>query len=388
MFAAIYIAVNAIITDVNTNGFSVDSLFRNKVFYTLIVSVMSTYGIWLIASLLMFDPWHMFTSLIQYMLLSPTYTNVLNVYAFCNTHDITWGTKGDDKPEELPDAKTGKDGQGKIDLPDEVDLNTQYEKELRVFGSPEVKVAKAPTAKQEAEAQEDYYRGVRTVVVLVWMIMNFALCAVVLSSAGVEKIVTGDDGRTEEEVKSERANIYLSIVLWSVAGLSAFKFLGAMWFLVVRMFRGVWMTSFIVEGYRIPNDYGYLMYLVGLWLRVSWGVDEAGFRVCWGVLITFSSILLSVMQGYLEYIPEQPKFSIVLFSSSLLWHAVIYLMNNIITSILVLLSLTLIVHTINMEKWESKLQHLLHSQSTTRRRMIGASTDPQASYHPWVHKTM
>lgn len=237
MFAAIFIAVNAIITDLNKNGFSIDSLFKNQVFYTLIVSVMSTYGIWLVASLLMFDPWHMITSLIQYMLLSPTYTNVLNVYAFCNTHDISWGTKGDDKAETLPSVNT-KDGQGKTDLPDEGDLDAQYERELQVFGRKEVKVEKPPTPAQIEEKQMDYYRGVRTVVVLIWMITNFALCAVVLSTAGVEKIVP-DNGLTEEEIKNNRANVYLSVVLWSVAGLSAFKFLGAMWFLIVRMFRGV-----------------------------------------------------------------------------------------------------------------------------------------------------
>lgn len=237
MFAAIFIVVDAIRTDLSQHSFSVDSLFQNQVFATLIVSVMSTYGIWLIASLLMFDPWHMFTSLVQYMLLSPTYTNVLNVYAFCNTHDISWGTKGDDKPDALPSVNT-KDGQGKTDLPDEGDLNAQYERELQVFGRKLVKEVKAPTAAQIEEKQMDYYRGVRTFVVLVWMIMNFALAAVVLSSAGVDKLVP-DQGQTEEEIKANRANIYLSVVLWSVAGLSAFKFLGAMWFLVVRMFRGV-----------------------------------------------------------------------------------------------------------------------------------------------------
>jgi chitin synthase len=31
----------------------------------------------------------------------------------------------------------------------------------------------------------------------------------------------------------------MTIILWSVAGLSAFKFIGALWFLIVRMFRGV-----------------------------------------------------------------------------------------------------------------------------------------------------
>lgn len=237
MFAAIYIAVIAIITDVNdSDGFSVDQLFKNEVFYTLIVSVMSTFGIWLIASLLMFDPWHMFTSLPQYMLLTPTYTNVLNVYAFCNTHDVSWGTKGDDKAEKLPSVNT-KDGTAKTDLPDEGDLNAQYQRELAVFATKFKEVKQPPTAAQLQEKQMDYYRGVRTGVVLIWMITNFALVAVVLSAGGLDTIVSGKDASDDDE--TERSNVYMSIVLWSVAALSAFKFIGACWFLVVRMFRGV-----------------------------------------------------------------------------------------------------------------------------------------------------
>lgn len=217
-------------------GFNIDDLFKNKVFYMLIISVMSTYGIWLIASLIMFDPWHMFTSLVQYMLLTPTWTNVLNVYAFCNTHDVSWGTKGDDKVEKLPSVST-KDGAGKTDLPDEGDLNAQYQREVTLFASKFVEVKKEPTASDLQEKQMDYYRGVRTGVVLIWMVTNFALAAVVLSSAGLDKITPGD--KNNDDIELARSNIYMTIVLWSVAGLSAFKFIGAMWFLVVRMFRGV-----------------------------------------------------------------------------------------------------------------------------------------------------
>ncbi|KAJ0297384.1 hypothetical protein COL5a_003120 [Colletotrichum fioriniae] len=236
LFAAVFIAVKAIIADVNdSNGFNVSDLFKNPVFYTLIISVMSTYGIWLIASLLMFDPWHMITSFAQYMLLTPTYTNILNVYAFCNTHDISWGTKGDDGAEKLPTVST-KDGSGKTDLPDEADLNAQYERELKVFSAKFVQEVKAPTDSQKAEAQMDYYRGVRSVVVLAWMISNFGLAAVVLSAAGLERISPTANSTDDTD---GRANIYMSVVLWSVAGLSSFKFIGAMWFLVVRMFRGV-----------------------------------------------------------------------------------------------------------------------------------------------------
>ena len=49
---------------------------------------MATYGLWLYASLIAFDPWHMLTSFIQYILLSPTYINVINVYAFCNVVNL------------------------------------------------------------------------------------------------------------------------------------------------------------------------------------------------------------------------------------------------------------------------------------------------------------
>ncbi|EPB85774.1 hypothetical protein HMPREF1544_07443, partial [Mucor circinelloides 1006PhL] len=39
-------------------------------------------------STLPLDAWHMSTS----VFLVSSYTNVLNVYAFCNTHDVSWGT--------------------------------------------------------------------------------------------------------------------------------------------------------------------------------------------------------------------------------------------------------------------------------------------------------
>ena len=68
---------------------------------------------------------------------------------------------------------------------------------------------------------------------------NFALAAVVLSAASLDKITPGNSAQDQEERDRERSNVYMSVVLWSVAALSAFKFLGALWFLIVRMFRGV-----------------------------------------------------------------------------------------------------------------------------------------------------
>lgn len=162
------------------------------------------------------------------MLLTPTYINVLNIYAFCNTHDITWGTKGDDKAEKLPSANTKPGGKVDVDIPqDDGDLNAQYEAELAKFAQKPPKEVKAIS---EEERQADYYKGFRSAVVLAWVFCNFALGAVVLSAAGLDRF-NSNTSSTDDN----RATIYMAVVLWSVAGLSIFKFIGAMWFLVVRM---------------------------------------------------------------------------------------------------------------------------------------------------------
>lgn len=229
MFASIFITVRAVQAEVK-DGFQISELFKNSVFSTLIVSMASTYVLYFVVSFLFFDPWHMFTSFIQYLLMTPTYINILNVYAFCNTHDITWGTKGDTKPDKLGSASVTADGKIKVDVPTEdADLNTQYEKELTTFAS-KLKIEKKIPSPEDK--QEDYYKGFRSIVVLVWMFMNLALCAVVLSVGGLQVLVDPDE---QERVNNERTKIYLSTVLWSVAGLSAFRFIGACWFLISRM---------------------------------------------------------------------------------------------------------------------------------------------------------
>ena len=90
---------------------------------------------------------------IQYILLTPTYINVLNIYAFCNTHDITWGTKGDDKAEKLPSAHLKPGGKVDVNIPqDDGDLNAQYEAELeRLF----IELAKVNRAIKQGSSASD-----------------------------------------------------------------------------------------------------------------------------------------------------------------------------------------------------------------------------------------
>jgi chitin synthase len=229
MFASVFITVKSVQAEVK-NGFHVTDLFKNTVFSTLIISMASTYVLYFVVSFLFFDPWHMFTSFIQYILMTPTYINILNVYAFCNTHDITWGTKGDTKPEKLGAVNVGGDGKIKVDVPtEEADLNTQYEKELSEFSKPYVVPKKKPS---DDDKKEDYYKGFRSIIVLAWIFSNLALCAVVLQTGGLQVFVSPTQ---EQQSQDNRAKIYLSVVLWSVAGLSFFRFIGAVWFLIVRM---------------------------------------------------------------------------------------------------------------------------------------------------------
>jgi chitin synthase len=105
-------------------------------FGTFVVSLLSTYGLYIISSIIYLDPWHLFTSFVQYMLLMPSYVNVLNCYAFCNTHDVSWGTKGDNTIEtDLGIAKpmTNKEGKQTVELEmytETVDIDAAYDEAL------------------------------------------------------------------------------------------------------------------------------------------------------------------------------------------------------------------------------------------------------------------
>jgi hypothetical protein len=108
------------------------AIFGNSTFRNIILSVVSTYGLYFTASFMFFEPYHMFNSLIQYLLLVPFYINILNVYAFCNVHDISWGTKGDTasaaKHNDLGSVATGADKTVVVQVPTEaMDINELYQ---------------------------------------------------------------------------------------------------------------------------------------------------------------------------------------------------------------------------------------------------------------------
>lgn len=61
-FAAIFVTVKSIEEQVKDNSFTFSDLFTNYQFFSIIVSLGSTYVMWFLASFIFLDPWHMFTS--------------------------------------------------------------------------------------------------------------------------------------------------------------------------------------------------------------------------------------------------------------------------------------------------------------------------------------
>lgn len=60
-FAAVFVTVKSIQQEVKDHDFTFSELFTNQQFFTIIVSLGSTYVMWFIASFIFLDPWHMFT---------------------------------------------------------------------------------------------------------------------------------------------------------------------------------------------------------------------------------------------------------------------------------------------------------------------------------------
>jgi chitin synthase len=95
--------------------------------------------------------------------MAPSYIAVLNVYAFANVHDVSWGTKGDNKVNtDLGTVSAKKDNKNEVEAvvpTSENDINAAYEDAIHVLNT---KAPKADSKPDAATQQEDYYRSFRT----------------------------------------------------------------------------------------------------------------------------------------------------------------------------------------------------------------------------------
>lgn len=216
-FATVFIIIHTVKGDQLKLG--------NNVFTNLVVSIASTFGLYFLMSFLYFDPWHMFTSSAQYFTLLPSYICTLQVYAFCNTHDVTWGTKGDNVMKTDLGGAVGKGSTVELEMPSEqLDIDSGYDEALRNLRD-RVEVPKADIS--ESQMQEDYYKSVRTYMVVIWMVANAILAMAVSEAYGYKDV---------------GSNFYLTFILWAVAALALFRALGSTTFAIINA------VNMIVEG--------------------------------------------------------------------------------------------------------------------------------------------
>ncbi|ORX95533.1 chitin synthase-like protein [Clohesyomyces aquaticus] len=200
-----------------------ESFFSSDGVGIILIALAATFGLYFVASFLYLDPWHMFTSFPQYLLIMSSYINILNVYAFSNWHDVSWGTKGSDKADALPSAKTEKASDGKhmvIEEPDlpQADIDSQFEATVKRALAPYI-----PPKEDTEKTLEDSYKSFRTHLTTSWIFSN-ALLAVVITQDSFDRF--GFSSKA-----TQRTQRFFQALLWATAFLSIIRFIGCLWFL-------------------------------------------------------------------------------------------------------------------------------------------------------------
>lgn len=164
----------------------------------------------------------MFSSFFQYLCLAPSFTNVLNVYAFCNLHDVSWGTKGSDKAEALPSVSSSK---GKSEEAAVVQDTERMQEDLDAVFKETVNRAVTKLEVKEVPEKpslDDQNRTFRTRLVVFWMLTNAGLAVAIENINGLPSSNATEDA-ADLRLKQ---NDYFAFILYSTFGLSAVRFAG------------------------------------------------------------------------------------------------------------------------------------------------------------------
>lgn len=218
LFCALFLGIKSIITSIEQG----QSIFSDKQFANVVASGVATTGVYFVSSFLYLEPWHCFTSFGQYMILLPFYLCTLTIFAFCNIHDLSWGTKEEDvQTTDLGDAvKSGGSDKVKVEILSAPDVDGAYESALTNLRIRKPVPEKAPDL---SKAQEDYFKEVRSRVVLVWLVCNLTLMM------AVSEYYSGSSG----------SNAYLSIIMYSVVIMTAIRFAGSIVYLCLHAVQSI-----------------------------------------------------------------------------------------------------------------------------------------------------
>ncbi|KAJ3133279.1 Chitin synthase, class 2 [Irineochytrium annulatum] len=217
--------------DNSVKGFF-DYAKKTPTFRDMVISTLSTYGLYFLSSLLYMDCWHVFTCLLQYLFMVPSFINIFMVYAFCNLHDVSWGTKGIDKADPLVHVVAKQDKSGKQVVAVEVPADGQGADAEWARLQNELKDAKSGlAARKETNStdgqtlHDDFYKQFRTNTLMLWLVTNGVLCYVFTSPSIVRAMFPNTASK-------QSVNPYLTFLFWSVAVISLIRFLASCVYLV------------------------------------------------------------------------------------------------------------------------------------------------------------
>ena len=151
--------------------------------------------------------------------MAPSFTNVINVYAFCNFHDVSLGNKGSDKAEALPSVLSFKGGAAVVQDTEHVqeDLDAVFKEAVnRAVTKIEVKEV------MEKPSVNDQNKTFRTHLVAFWMLTNAGLVGAIENMDGL----ASDHPTTDDQGLRKKRNIYFAFILYSILALSAVRFAG------------------------------------------------------------------------------------------------------------------------------------------------------------------
>ncbi|KPV74975.1 glycosyltransferase family 2 protein [Rhodotorula graminis WP1] len=187
------------------------SVFLGSTYGPIFAGIAGTFGVYIISSLLYLEPWHLLHSMPQFLLIAPSFTNILNIYAFCNLHDVSWGTKGSDKVEALPAAKSKADGEEKVvETHERVQEDIDYSFKATVLRAVETFVEEEEVT---TPTGDDRNKTFRTRFICVWLLMNAVLALAITKLSATVR------------------TYYFQAILWITFGLSIIRLSGMLWYL-------------------------------------------------------------------------------------------------------------------------------------------------------------
>lgn len=213
---------------------TIDQVHHSASYRNMIFSILVTYGAWLVSALLALDPWHLVTCMGQYTLLLPLYVIVLNIYAFANLDDITWGTKGADvapPPSDL--GRVVQEGTNEVVVVLELEKpNTNYVEALDNLKTRKPIPRKGGPSESEKDLIcRDYYANLRTNLLLAWAFSNSLLVVCILNGVSARDTFSNTPA-------GDRTRAYMTFVLAFVGITSIIRFLGSTMFMITMAITG------------------------------------------------------------------------------------------------------------------------------------------------------